>query len=445
LTVVATVVIVSWNRVDLLRRCLPAVLAQELDPGDEFQVMVVDNGSRDGTAKMLAREFPGVRVVRNRENLGFARGNNVALRQVTSPFAVLLNNDAVPEPGWLRALLAPFAAPGGEVVGATGSKSLFSGHWEAISLRTSRFRTQSDDRRPLGLRLVSATVNGVDVLSEVLGAVHAIEPGFRWTRPRGTLYLPRPGPGPLVIELGFVAGSGRPPVPLVVHWRDGRSRVTVEDPGVTSLSIKSDAGWPPPPLINNTGGVLLENGAGADRDWCRPDNGSFDEAADLFFGCGNGLAIRTAAGRQAGWFDDALFTYYEDVDLSWRLRSRGWHIRYVPDAVIVHDHSATSGGNPELTAFYIERNRLLTLMVNASARLMLNALADFARTSVALLTDRRRPAAERRRRRRVVASLIRLGPRALAQRRRVGRAATVSRAELERLITPASRWEQRGH
>jgi GT2 family glycosyltransferase len=445
LTVVATVVIVSWNRADLLRRCLPAVLAQELDPGDEFEVLVVDNGSRDGTAKMLARDFPGVQVVRNRENLGFARGNNIALQRVTSPFAVLLNNDAVPQPGWLRALLAPFAAPGGEVLGATGSKSLFSGSWEAIHLRTPRFDPLSDDRRPLGLRLVSATVNDVDVLSDVLGSVHGVEPGFRWTRPRGALYLPRPGPEPLVIELGFVNGQERSPAPLVVRWRTGRLRVSVEDHSTTSVTIETDGGWPPEPLINSTGGVLLENGAGGDRDWCRPDDGTFDEAADLFYGCGNGLAIRTVAGRQVRWFDDALFLYYEDVDLSWRLRSRGWRIRYVPDAVVVHDHSATSSGHPELTAFYLERNRLLTLMVNASLRLLLRELGHFARTSASLLTDRRRPAAERRRRRRVVASLIRLAPHALARRRHVGRAATVSRAELERLITPWSRWEQRGH
>lgn len=445
MTVVATVVIVSWNRADLLRRCLPAVLAQELDPGDEFQVVVVDNGSQDGTARMLAREFPGVRVVRNGENLGFAGGNNVALQRVASPFAVLLNNDAVPRPGWLRALLSPFAAPGGEELGATGSKSLLSGSWEAIGLRTPRFHPSSDDPRFLGLRLVSATVNGIDVLAQVTGCVHAAEPGFRWTRPRGELYVPRLGPGPMVIELGFATGPGRPPAPLVIRWRDGRTRVSVEDPSVTYVTIASDGSSPPAQVINNTGGVLLENGAGGDRDGHRPDTGSFDEPADLFFGCGNGLAIRTDAGHQVGWFDDVLFLYYEDVDLSWRLRSRGWRIRYVPDAVVVHDHGATSGGQPELTAFYLERNRLLTLIVNASPRLVLRELGKFAHASASLLTDRRRPAAERRLRRQVVASLVRLVPHALARRRHVGRAATVSRSELERLITPRSLWDQRGH
>jgi GT2 family glycosyltransferase len=55
-----------------------------------------------------------VRVLRNDRNLGFAGGNDTALREVTTPYAVLLNNDATPEPDWLERLLAPFDAPGAE-------------------------------------------------------------------------------------------------------------------------------------------------------------------------------------------------------------------------------------------------------------------------------------------------------------------------------------------
>ncbi len=100
-----TVVVVTWNGRHLLPACLAGLAAQDVVP----RVWVVDNGSTDGTAEWLAQEHPDVRLLRSERNLGFAGGCDLALAQVTTPYAVLLNNDAVPRPGWLRSLLAPFA------------------------------------------------------------------------------------------------------------------------------------------------------------------------------------------------------------------------------------------------------------------------------------------------------------------------------------------------
>jgi GT2 family glycosyltransferase len=91
-----------------------------------FDVWVVDNASTDGSLALLARDHPGVRVLRNDRNLGFAGGNDTALREVTTPYAVLLNNDATPEPDWLERLLAPFDAPGAERLAAVTSKVVFA-------------------------------------------------------------------------------------------------------------------------------------------------------------------------------------------------------------------------------------------------------------------------------------------------------------------------------
>ena len=77
-----------------------------------FDTVVVDNASVDNSRELLARDYPWVRVIASPTNLGFAGGNNLALRQVSTPFAVLLNNDAVPQSGWLRNLLDTFRQPG---------------------------------------------------------------------------------------------------------------------------------------------------------------------------------------------------------------------------------------------------------------------------------------------------------------------------------------------
>lgn len=69
-----SIVILSWNTCDLLEKCLNAVY--EFSEGVEFETLVIDNGSSDGSQQMVSRKFPQVRLVENEENLGFARGNN---------------------------------------------------------------------------------------------------------------------------------------------------------------------------------------------------------------------------------------------------------------------------------------------------------------------------------------------------------------------------------
>ena len=98
-----TVVVVCWNGAHLLPACLDGVARQELEGG--VDVWVVDNASADGTVEVLARDYPQVRVLRAPRNLGFAGGNDLALDQVSSDYVALLNNDAVPDRGWLATLV----------------------------------------------------------------------------------------------------------------------------------------------------------------------------------------------------------------------------------------------------------------------------------------------------------------------------------------------------
>jgi GT2 family glycosyltransferase len=97
----ATVVIPTLNARELLRDAL-ASLAGET-------VVVVDNASTDGTAEMVARDFPGVRLLRNEENLGFGRAVNRGAAEAEGDVLVLLNNDVVCEPGFVAEICAPFA------------------------------------------------------------------------------------------------------------------------------------------------------------------------------------------------------------------------------------------------------------------------------------------------------------------------------------------------
>jgi GT2 family glycosyltransferase len=95
-----SVIIVTWNRRSFLHACLTSLARQT---GVEFETIVVDNGSQDGSAEMAESEF-GARVIRNYSNRGFCAANNQGIAAARGEFIALLNNDAEAEPGWLAAL-----------------------------------------------------------------------------------------------------------------------------------------------------------------------------------------------------------------------------------------------------------------------------------------------------------------------------------------------------
>jgi GT2 family glycosyltransferase len=116
-----SVVILNWNGLRYLDDCLPSLEAQTYP---DFEVMLVDNGSTDGSVEWVAGHFPQVRVICNETNVGFAAGNNQAIRASQTEYVVTLNNDTRVEPGWLAALVA--AAEADPTVGTCASKMLFA-------------------------------------------------------------------------------------------------------------------------------------------------------------------------------------------------------------------------------------------------------------------------------------------------------------------------------
>jgi len=99
-------VVVNWNRKELLRACLASL---ERQTGVEFETIVVDNGSTDGSAEMAEREF-GRCVIRNAENRGFCAANNQGIAAARGEFIALLNNDAEAEPAGCGARARLFGA-----------------------------------------------------------------------------------------------------------------------------------------------------------------------------------------------------------------------------------------------------------------------------------------------------------------------------------------------
>ncbi|HEY7049474.1 MAG TPA: glycosyltransferase family 2 protein [Jatrophihabitantaceae bacterium] len=445
----ATVVIVNYNGAHLLPACLQALDRQHED-APPFDTIVVDNASADGSRELLARDFPWVRVIASPGNRGFAGGNNLALREITTPVAVLLNNDAAPDPGWLATLLAALDAPDAHNVAIVTGKILFMPKFARVQLRTPGFRPGPQDTRDLGVRIYQVNADGSDVTDKVLWEQVAYGPEgtgagrFRWTRPSGEFLLPVPREScdggrliqPVKLTITAAAETAKQ---LSLTVGDRTMELAVE-PEVTSLDVELVPGLPVSDVINNAGSIVLQDGSGADRGFQEVDRGQYDDPADVFAACGNGMAMRTSVGRELGWFDDKFFMYYEDTDLCWRWRSRGWDIRYVPSATLRHIHAASSKEWSPRWIFHVERNRLLMLTKNASRGLAGRAVAGYTRgvgasllrCLTSALRQRRRPALrEQAVRIGVLRSFVTLAPRVLWERRALRRKATVSAAELQ--------------
>ena len=269
-----TVVVVTWERCDLVLDCLKSLAAQTVG----HRVLVVDNASTDGTAEQVAEHFPHARILRQTANLGFAGGVSAALDVVDTRFVALLNNDAQADSRWIEASLA-----------ALGPQSV-------------------------------AAVTAKMLLTERVAS----------TEPR-------------------------------------------------SLE---------PATINNAGVILLRSGYGADRGLGSPDNERFASPVEVFGFSGGAVVLRTLAVKAVGGFDADYFMYYEDTDLSWRLRLAGWHIVYAPNAVVHHVHAASSDRQSEMFAFHNERNRLLMLLRNAPLGFATSKTARFALTTASLAGKR---------------------------------------------------------
>jgi GT2 family glycosyltransferase len=376
----ASVIVLNYNGAHYLPACLDALRAQAY-PAESFEVIVADNGSTDGSQELLQKEYPWVRLLENGENLGFASGNNAAIRVAKGQYIALLNNDTAPRPDWLKELVETAEKhPRAGLV--TARLQLF---YDQVILELSADAfVPPNDGRELGVQVFEVDSNAPRGIVQYLEGFHGRETAsagqeFRWTSATAALGVPVPQGSegwPLSLRLAASRPDNRPVRVRASLQGDPLAEwsVTGSGPAAYRLEMPASARAQATPLVQNTGAIIFRDGAGRDRGtyvrdfqvYYEADEGQYDQPEEVFSGCGASLLLRREMLEDVGLFDDDLFMYYEDTDLSWRARLRGWKVLYAPSAIVRHIHCGTTVEWSPLFLYLIERNRLAMVFKNGS-------------------------------------------------------------------------------
>jgi GT2 family glycosyltransferase len=371
------IVVVNYFGGEMTIECLES-LERLTWPRERLAACLVDNGSDPGWAGSVRARFPWLRFVSAGANLGFAGACNLGIDALSDcEFVALLNNDAIPEPDWLEPLVDVLRTDEG--LWAATPKVLFDRRYLPLQVHSQAAAPGGGDTRTLGVQLLGVKVDEEEVLDGLLlvkgfwGWEHDAASGsFAWTDGAAQALVPatRPRPDQLAIRVAALS-------PRLVEVAAGQATTTAQA-DASPIEVRLARPGPPVDVVNNVGTTLLGSGHVADRGYLEPDLGQYDASEEVWGWSGAAVLLRRRVLEELGRFEHRFFLYYEDADLSWRARNRGWRCRYVPTSVVRHRHSATTGKHPALVAHLAERNRLLTLTRNAPPRMTLAALGAMA-------------------------------------------------------------------
>ncbi|HOW42476.1 MAG TPA: glycosyltransferase family 2 protein [Candidatus Omnitrophota bacterium] len=114
-----SVVVLNLNGCELLKVCLAALVSQTYQP---VEIIVVDNGSQDDSVDVLKKEYPQIRIIENKRNLGYAPAANIGIKQARGEYIAVLNNDTRCDLDWLQKLMDIMATD--ERIGSCSSKQM---------------------------------------------------------------------------------------------------------------------------------------------------------------------------------------------------------------------------------------------------------------------------------------------------------------------------------
>ncbi|MCD4669471.1 MAG: glycosyltransferase family 2 protein [Actinomycetia bacterium] len=381
-----SIITVNWNGKKYLGDLFSS-LASLNYPGDKLQIIMVDNNSIDGSIRFVEKKFPRVEIVLLKENMGYAGGNNEGLQRARGRYIALINNDCIADPDWLCEMLSIFRKSSNDAkIGAVGPKVVF--YWPYIPLQmisgsrtTTRENRTGKDSRRLGVKISEAKVadpghNGNSrpakkgwIASEIKYTEGFYSPEtdgkgriFQWTQGDAVMAVPifnskRP------TTLEFKASSKISPNSLkIVIGKEILDEIKIgKQPKKIKLKIPVRAYARRRDIINSCGIKINRSFYSRDRGYMSFDEGQYNRVEEIFALSGSSFMMDRKMLEDTGYFDRYFFTYYEDIDLFWRARLKGWKHFFTPNALVRHHHCGSGQEWSYDFTYYVLLNRLLMI------------------------------------------------------------------------------------
>ena len=344
-----SVIVLTYNGKKYLDALFASFSAVE-DSGFTWEIVLVDNASTDGTPayvrEIFAPRFPNLRYIYAEENTGFAGGNNRGAHKARGKYILFLNNDTFVSPDFLQNMLACIRKTDAGIV---GGKLVF--YYDFIPV----------DVVPDGEGLALGSCIGINDEPWPVDAKfvnHIAHRGERlYIRELGRLYIPMlQGPGAYTFTWNVREGNG-----TIVC---GGHKMPADKGKIILTAAECERHRVT--LIQNAGTAVNDDYNGYDIGFCEEDHGQYDAPRELEAACGAAMIMKRDVFLTAGGFDDTFFMYYEDVDLSYRVRAMGYSIQFCPGAVVRHIHTGSSQEWSPFFMYYVYRNRLLFILKNFS-------------------------------------------------------------------------------
>lgn len=347
-----SVILVNYNGKRYIDKLFDSLIRLEHDDF-RYEVIFEDNHSTDDSVEYL-RNCPyarqcNLKIIESMDNLGFAGGNNLAVSQAEGKYIILLNNDTAVDPKWLSEIYH-FMEEHPEC-GMANSKLVFFYDFVKLTFTTK-------DKVILDRNIL---INGKEYKIDNKFCKNVL------CQEKEVVCF-----GHSEICIPLLDGTMAHTFQMNVKEADEGSHVNVCDKEFSTdneICVELDTNQVQEhkiTLIQNAGSGVNENYDGYDIGFCEKDGEKFSKPYEINNGCGASIIMLKEDFDKCGGFDERFFMYYEDTDLSYRIKKLNKKIMYCPTSLVRHIHTGSSTEWSPFFVYHVCRNKLLFIKKNIS-------------------------------------------------------------------------------
>lgn len=378
-----SVIVLNYFGGEVIQDTLNALLNQNY-PKDKFEIIVVDNNSKDESGEIISkysRQYSSIRLIKLDENLGFSKGNNIGISQSKGEYVALVNNDCVVDKDWLKELVT--TAVKDKSIFAVNSKILLYPKYLKIAMRLnpklvsvyawmSETKLLKDQNKIIYLplwRKISNNGNHWTNCSVEAFFDPIYDKFFEFTlllNSKGNQFSKKP----LFSDLLQFEDKYAKLVNVEIKGDDIECRIRVYVSSQASRQKSEDK-------IQNAGIMIFQDGYARDigalvrdnQQYYEFDLKQYDREKEVYAACAAAVLYNKAILEKIGFLSEEFFMYYEDVDVSERARLAGFKTFYSPRAVARHRHAFSSKESSAFFTYHVERGRLMHVFFNFPLRI----------------------------------------------------------------------------